>query len=228
LTDRALARGYNKSMTTALIDEHRERVIEQLQAGFAGDLYEVDELERRLVLAQAAESPAALDALVTDLGTASASTTSSTALVETKRVRVVLGSIERRGPWELPRRLTARVALGNLTLDLRDARIAPGTSEIEVHVTMGNIEIFVPPGVAVDVGASSFLGNVEDRCEPGGSARVIRVVGRVKLGNLEVTTLRSGESRWEGHRRRRWERRAQRRAMRHAFRHRLPPPPYEW
>jgi hypothetical protein len=207
-------------------EQQRERVIEQLQAGFAGDAYEVDELERRLVLAQSAESPAALDALVTDLRTPG-SGPSSTELIETKRVRVVLGSIERRGPWELPRRMTARVALGNLTLDLREARIAPGTSEIEVSVTMGNIEIFVPPDVSVDVGATAFLGNVEDRSEHGVAARVIRVVGRVKLGNLEVTTLQRGESKWEGHRRRRWERRARRRAMRHAYRHRLPPP-FEW
>jgi hypothetical protein len=227
LTDRALARGYNKSMPIS--DEQRERVIEQLQAGFAGDLYDVDELERRLVLAQAAESPAALDALVEDLGSPSelAMTTTSTALVETKRVRVVLGSVERRGPWEMPRRLAARVALGNLTLDLRDARIAPGTSEIEVNVTMGNVDIFVPPDVVVDIGASSFLGHVEDRSEHGTAVRVIRVVGRVKLGNLEVTTLQRGESKWEGHRRRRWERRARHRAMRHAYRHPLPPP-YEW
>jgi len=207
-------------------DEQRERVIEQLQAGFAGDLYEVDELERRLVLAQSAESPAALDALVRDLGT-TALTPTSTALVETKRVRVVFGSIDRRGPWQMPRRLTARVVCGNLVLDLRDAQIAPGTSEIEVNVTMGNIDILLPPDVEVDVGASSVLGHVEDRSEHGNAARVIRVVGRVKLGNLEVTTLRRGETKWEGHRRRRWERRARRRAMRHAYRHPLPPP-YEW
>jgi hypothetical protein len=227
LTDRELARGYNKSMPTVstVSDDHRERVIEQLQAGFAGDRYEVEELERRLVLAQAAESPAALDALVTDLGTPAAT---STALVEVKRVRVVLGSAERRGPWEMPRRLTARVALCNLTLDLRDARIAAGTSEIEVNVTMGNVDIFVPPDVTVDVGASSFMGHVEDRSEHGSAARVIRIVGRVKLGNLEVTTLQRGETKWEGHRRRRWERRARHRAMRHAYRHRLPPPPFEW
>jgi cell wall-active antibiotic response 4TMS protein YvqF/uncharacterized protein DUF1707 len=225
LTDRALARGYNKSMPTVstISDEQRERVIEQLQAGFAGDQYEVEELERRLVLAQAAESPAALDALVTDLAPAPA----STALVEAKHVRVVMGSVERRGPWDMPRRLAARVALGNLTLDLRDARIAPGTSEIDVSVTMGNLEIFVPPDVTVEVGASSFLGNVEDRSEHRTAARVIRVVGRVKLGNLEVSTLQRGESKREGHRRRRWERHARRRAMRHAYRHRLPPP-FEW
>jgi len=229
LTDRALERGYNKSMPMiqTVSDEHRERVIEQLQAGFAGDAYEVDELERRLVLAQAAESPAALDALVTDLG-AAAWSPSSTALVETKQLRIVFGSIERRGPWELPRRLAARIVCGNLVLDLRDARSAPGTSEIEGNVTMGNLEIFVPPGGAVEVGASSTRGNVEERTEPGSANRLVRVVGRAMLGNLEVTTLRRGESRWEGHRRRRWERRAQRRALRHAYRHRLPPPPYEW
>lgn len=214
-------------MIQTVSDEHRERVIEQLQAGFAGDVYEVDELERRLVLAQAAESPAALDALVTDLG-ANALAPASTALVESKQLRIVFGSIERRGPWDLPRKLAARVVCGNLVLDLRDARIAPGTSEIEVNVTMGNIEIFVPPDVTVDVGASSVLGNVEDRTEPGSATRMVRVVGRVKLGNLEVTTLRRGETRWEGHRRRRWERRERRRALRHAYRHRLPPPPYEW
>lgn len=221
MTDRDREHGYNKSMPT-VIDEHREHVIEQLQAGFAGDLYEVDELERRLVLAQSAESPAALDALVTDLAPAT-----TTALVATKHLRVVLGSIERRGPWELPRQLAARVVCGNLTLDLRDARIAPGTSEIEVHVTMGNFEIVVPPDVTVEVGASSFLGHVEDRSEHTTASRVIRVVGRVKLGNLEVFTLRRGETKWEAHRRRRWERRERRRALRHAYRHSLPRP-YDW
>jgi len=210
-------------MEHTVSDEHRERVIEQLQAGFAGDVYEVDELERRLALAHTAESRAALDALVTDLAVPAA----TTALVEVKHVRVVLGSVERRGPWELPRRLAARVVCGNLELDLRDARIAPGVSEIEAHVTMGNLEIFVPPGVAVEVGASSLLGHVEDRSEPGGAARLIRVVGRVKLGNLEVTTLERGETKREAFRRRRWERRARRHAMRHAYRRSLPRP-YDW
>jgi hypothetical protein len=200
-------------------DEQRERVIEQLQAGFAGDLYEVDELERRLTLVHTAESATALAALVEDLGEPVA----TTALVETRRVRVVLGSVERRGPWELPRRLAARVVCGNLELDLRDARIAPGVSEIEVHVTLGNLEILVPPDVAVEVGATSFLGNVEDRSEPDLAVRVIRVIGRVKLGNLEVTTLERGETKSEGHRRRRWQRRARRHAMRRSYRRSLPP-----
>jgi len=224
LTDRGRGHGYNKVMQQQMVDEEqRERVIEQLQAGFAGDLYEVDELERRLVLAQAAESSAALDALVTDL----AMPVATTALVETKRLRVVLGSVERRGPWELPRRLAARVVLGNLEIDLRDARIAPGVSEIEVDVTLGNLEILVPPDVAIEIGATAFLGHVEDRSEPDLAVRVIRIVGRVKLGNVEVTTLERGETKVEGYRRRRWERRQRRHALRHAYRRSLPPP-YEW
>jgi hypothetical protein len=198
-------------MPQLVSDEHREQVIEQLQSGFAGDHFEVDELERRLTLAQSATAVAQLDELVKDL------VPTSTALVETKRLRVVLGSIERRGPWELPRHLVARVVFGNLELDLRDARIAPGVTEIEANVTFGNIEIIVPPGVSVDVQASSVLGNVEDRSHSTG-ARVVRITGRVKLGNLEVSTLQPGETKHYARRRERWERRAQRRAMRHAYR----------
>ncbi len=218
MTDRVLVDGYGSDMH---IEEQRERVIEQLQAGFAGDRYEVEELERRLVLANTAESGAALDALVTDLDR------TSTALVETKHVRVVLGSIERHGPWDLPQRMSARVVLGNLELDLRDARIAPGTNVIEVNVTLGNVEIVVPPGVSVEVGASTTLGNIEDRSEPVGPTRTIRIVGRVKLGNLEISTLQEGETHRDARWRRYYERRSRRRAMRHAHRRSLPPP-HEW
>lgn len=193
-----------------VIDEHRERIIERLQSGFAEDRYEVDELERRLAIANSATSPAQLDALVTDL----VPVAQTMALVPAKKVRVVFGSIERRGPWVMPQRMSARVVFGNLELDLREAQIAAGVTEIEVNVTMGNVEILVPPGVSVETEAESTLGNVEDRTERGGTT-TIRIVGKVTLGNLEVHTRRIGETKWDEHRRRRWARRDRRRAMRH-------------
>jgi hypothetical protein len=135
-------------------------------------------------------------------------------------MRVVLGSLERVGPWAVPAELKARVVCGNLLLDLREARLA-GATTLEVDITMGNVEVIVPPGVTVDVDASSFLGNIEERIErpPAGATCVVRVVGRVKLGNLELSTLRPGETRRDARWRRRDERRAHRRwrrAMRHA------------
>lgn len=97
----------------------------------------------------------------------------------------------------------ARV-VGNLVVDLRGAQLGPGITTIDVHVTMGNVEIIVPPGVDVDVDASSFLSNVDERTLPGASAgTALRVTGRVALGNLEISTLRPGEVRTRQRRRRR-------------------------
>jgi hypothetical protein len=122
---------------------------------------------------------------------------------------VIMGSIERTGPWAVPQQLRARVFAGNLELDLREARFAPGVTTIEVNITMGNVELIVPPDYQVDVDASSVLGHVEDATErvAGAPTQIIRVVGRVKLGNLEVTTMRRGETRREAKWRRRDERR---------------------
>jgi hypothetical protein len=191
---------------------HREHVIDQLSSGFAVDRLEVDELEHRLVLAHAADSPAALDALVTDLSPTVALTPATSALVPAKRLRVIFGSVERFGAWIVPQHLAARVLWGNLELDLRDAQLAPGVTTIDLHVTMGNVELLVPRGVAVDLDAGALLGNVEDRTEATTApSRLLRITGRVTLGNLEVTTLAYGETLREARRHRRWQRRFARR-----------------
>ncbi|MBV8762944.1 MAG: hypothetical protein JO257_37005, partial [Deltaproteobacteria bacterium] len=150
------------------------------------------------------------DALVTDLAPAT-----TQALVPAQRLRVVFGSVERTGPWTMPQQLRARVVCGNLELDLREARIAGGVTTIDVSVTMGNVEIIVPPGVQVDVQASSLMGAIEERTEPAATAAsVIRVVGNVRLGHLEVSTLRRGETRRDARRRRRADRRWRRHMLR--------------
>ena len=198
-------------MNEQLLSEQRERVVESLSTGYANGAIEDDELERRLALVQSAQTTRELDALVTDL-----TPRETVALVPAQRVRVMFGSIERRGPWAVPQQLRARVVCGNLELDLRDARVAAGVTTIEIDCTMGNVEIVVPPGFQVDVQASSFMGAVEERTEPavGAPATVIRVVGRVRLGHLEVSTLRRGETRRDARRRAR----ADRRWRRHMYR----------
>ena len=201
---------YTRGMNEQLLSEQRDRVVESLSTGYANGVLEDEELERRLALVHTAKSARELDALVTDLGT------TTTALVPAQRMRILFGSIERTGPWAVPQQLRARVVCGNLELDLREARLAPGVTTIEVDVTMGNVEVIVPPGFQVDVQASSVLGAVEERTEPTVTAAtsVVRVVGRVRLGHLEVSTLRRGETRRDAHRRRRADRRWRRHMMR--------------
>lgn len=202
-------------MNDTLLTDRRDVVIDRLSAGYADGAFEIEELERRLVRAHAAQSVTDLDVLVTDLApsTSTALVPSSTALVQAKRTRVVFGAIERTGPWVVPEHLAARVLFGNLVLDLREARLAAGVTTIDVHVTMGNVEVIVPPGVEVDINASAFLANAEQRVEhvAAANAPVVRIVGRVRLGNLEVETRRLGETTRDTRRRRRAERRARRR-----------------
>ena len=64
------------------------------------------------------------------------------------RIRAFMSSVERRGRWTVPERLEVRAFWGHVVLDLRDAELT--TTTIDVGVLMGNVEIIVPPGMAVD------------------------------------------------------------------------------
>ena len=171
-----------------------ERAIED----FASGRIEVEELERRLDLVPL-------------------ESTTTTALVPApQHTRVVMSSVDRTGPWAVPRELSVRVLWGNLRLDLREATLDPAGTTIDVAITMGSVEVIVPPGVAVEIGASSFMGNIEERIERGAiTGPVVRITGRVKLGNLELETRRRGETRRDARRRRRADRRAYRRWRRY-------------
>src|SRR3954468_9935722 len=118
--------------------DRREQVISRLSDGYARDLIDVDELERRLDLAHGARSIAELEALIADLADPEPRT-ASTALVvagptaiddpqraETRQLRVIMSAIERRGRWTVPRSLEVRVLWGDTQLDFRDASLGPG------------------------------------------------------------------------------------------------------
>lgn len=145
-----------------------------------------------------------------------------------KELRVTMGSIERRGAWDVPERLDVRVLWGNAELDLRDARMGSGLTTIDVLVKMGNVEIIVPPGMSVNVDVQTVAGNVSDaehiRSTIDGDADKprLRVTGTVKLGNCEVITLYPGETRGDANRRRKHDRhrhRIERHRRRHLSRH---------
>lgn len=213
--------------------DRREQVIARLSDGYAQDMFDVDELERRLDLAHGAGTVAELDALIADLAPAAAP---STALVvagptavddpnraETKKLRVILSAVERRGRWSVPRRLDLRVLWGNAELDFRDASLGPGVTTIDVRVFMGNFEVVLPPNLGIDVDVSSFAGSVTERhrvppdADP--ARPLLRIVGSVRFGNLEITTRLAGETARDAYRREKRESKQLREAAKKA----LPP-----
>jgi hypothetical protein len=141
-----------------------------------------------------------------------------------------MGSVERHGRWIVPTRMSTRVFWGNAELDFREASLAPGVTTIDVRVTMGNIELILPPELAIDVDVSSVMGSVEERhripVDPDPARPILRITGRVLMGNLEISTLLRGETKRDARRRERGERRAKRRELRDGRRDRrraLPP-----
>ena len=243
---------YGAGMADSLVAlrDRREQVIARVSEAYAADLVDVDELDRRLDLAHGARTVAELDQLVEDLAPANAGGVAppaegapGTALVPAgshaiddpdrpadKRLRVIMGSVERRGRWTVPRHLRARVFWGAAELDFREASIAAGTTVLDVHVTMGSLELIVPPWLSIDVDVESFAGSVEELHraphEPDPSRPLLRVTGAVWFGSVEIATRLPGESKRDAYRRSRDERRAQRRerrALRRAERRALPP-----
>jgi len=219
------------SESLVALRDRREQVIARLSQCFADDVLEIEELERRLDLAHGARTLAELDALVADLAP-----TASTALVPaalqaiddparaaTKKLRVIMSSVERRGRWLVPKELVMRVFWGSAELDFRDASLQPGVTTIDVPVTMGNHEIIQPPRLAIDVDVSTLAGSVEERhrvpAELGPGQPMLRITGAVRFGNLEISTRLPGETGGDARRRERRERKQLRAARQRA----LPP-----
>jgi len=194
-------------MTTSLVAlrDRREAVLQLLSDAFAGDLLSMEQLDERVALAHQATSVAELDRLVADLEGATPAT--STALVPIavdpslvapmKRLRTLFGNLERRGPWVVPDRLLVKATFGNAVLDLREARLTAPTTVIEARVAFGNLEIIVPPQLAVDCEAEAVFGNVEHhgatgavQADPG--RPIVRIVGRATFGNIELHTRPPG------------------------------------
>jgi hypothetical protein len=183
----------------------REQVVQRLCSHFASNHLTMDELEQRIDQAYKAPSVVELDALVTglpvlaedpSLGTptslAPASNASVPANVPDRDVLIgIMSGHTRRGPWAVPRHLKVFTVMGGIVLDLREAVIAPGVSEIEITAIMAGVEIFVPPGVRIECTGSAFMGafEVDQRAQSlavAGDDRVIRVTGFAMMAGVEA------------------------------------------
>jgi hypothetical protein len=185
--------------SSAAFEEARNDIVHRLGVHFANDDLTMDELERRLELAYAASSREALEMLVADLpplGVASEPEGEQRPLVTYDSVpdRGVMGAIMggtvRKGPWVVPRHLKVLAIMGGASLDLRQARFAPGVTEIEIFTIWGGVEIIVPPGVAVETTGVAVMGGFEasvgDVSHYDPERPLLRISGLAIMGGVEA------------------------------------------
>lgn len=198
--------------------DRREAVIQILTDSFANDLLDVDAFEERLSRAHAAAAVAELDVLVADLQPLP-ETAQRVQLAKIpvggvpdrpRTLSAVFSNIQRRGVWQVPSAITARSVFGNAELDFRDAQFAAGVTELRVRAVFGNVEIVVPPHLAVECDGSAVFGNFEqgEHAVADPERPVLRIVGVAVFGNVEIKTLLPGETERDARRRLKQERKA--------------------
>ena len=228
-------------------DATRQKAVDALCEAFADDRISVEEFERRVELAHRAETLEELRGLLRGLPTPlPARRPDTTPVAESSSLEVamprpefvpsrhviqppemvrptsfiagILGGGARRGAWYPARVNYAMGFMGGFTLDLREAPLPPGVTEIRLFCFWGGGEVIVPPDVRVEVSVAGILGGVDyDHAVPGTldpDAPVVRVTGVCLMGGAEIAVRYAGESSGEAKRRRKAERRSQKRAMR--------------
>jgi hypothetical protein len=209
--------------------ETRERVIARLSDHFAHDALDVDEFERRVTVAQTAEAPAEIEALLRDLPDIAGSATAVPAVVPTvvpallpddsdrDTLYAIFGGFDRRGSWTVPRRMKIVAVFGGGNLDLREARFPPGVVDLEITAVMGGLNIVVPPGLPVQMHGSAIMGGFADinraPANPDPERPLLRVRGLTVMGGVNVEMRLPGESERGAARRQRRELRDERRAQ---------------
>jgi hypothetical protein len=173
-------------------DADRERVVAQLREHCAQGRLTLEEFSARADEAYSAKTVGELEPVLRDLPEAGA--VAIRPQREARRLLVsVLGGLDRRGRWRVPRRLTVIDVLGGTDLDLRQAQIADEEVTITIVSVLGGVDLYVPEGIEVDVGGFSLLGGLDEHgadvpARPG--TPLVRVKVFSVLGGLDVWHVR--------------------------------------
>ena len=195
-----MARSGRDTGVVVSLERERERTIELLSQHFAYDNLTLDELEHRMELVYRAMSVPALRELTKDLpGDAPAAAAQAVAVPDAfapERGRIVsfMAETRRRGLWRPPRKLDLWCIMSDTRLDLTEAQLVPGVTEIHLQAVMAAVKVIVPSGVRVVVQPSAFLSSVNDEIDDqpavGSGAPVVRITGAVVMAEVKVAIRR--------------------------------------
>ena len=171
-------------------DTDRIQVAQLLAYAAEQGRLQLNDYEDRLTRAYAATTYQELDDLRADLpGTAvsprrggNCNPAPSTLLL------AIMSGFERRGRWNVPKKLTTFTFWGSGVVDLRYADFTSTEVEIKAYSIMGAQTILLPPEVNVDIDGRGIMGNFDQSVVAGGSpgAPNVRIRGFSFWGGVGI------------------------------------------
>jgi hypothetical protein len=191
------------------LEAAREHAVQLLSHHYAHDRLSLEEVEQRLELAYRARTIDEVDVLLADLPAAPGDEASTGERpfyqlarpgegAPRSRLLSFFAEVKRRGAWAPARQIEARIIFGSMLLDLREARLQPGVTEIDASVVFGELKVMVPPGVRVVSEGSAIFGSFDhsapewDELAP--DAPTVRITGSAVFGSTRVIVRLPGES----------------------------------
>ena len=168
--------------------EDRDRVAEELRVAAGAGRLTAEELDERLEVALTARTYAELASVTKDLPSAAGTVLGAPAPRDLVRIDSQSSSVERTGPWLVPRRMEVRVKSGRVTLDFTEAVITQPSLPIDADVGSGTLTLVIKPGIVVDMDDVAVRsGKLEVRAPWGQDASLLRIQVSGKVGSGQVT-----------------------------------------
>jgi Domain of unknown function (DUF1707) len=170
-------------------DTDRIQVAQLLTDAAASGMIGLTEFENRLNRAYAAKTYEELDRLSADLpGAVTRGRSGPCRPAPSTLLLAILSGFERRGRWNVPRRLTTFALWGGGVVDLRYADFTSPEVEIRSYTIMGGQTILVPPEVNVDVRGVAVMGSFDHTVDGDGApgAPVVHIGGFSLWGSVAV------------------------------------------
>ncbi len=171
-------------------DADRERVVGQLREGSAQGRLTLEEFSDRVAKAYAARTGADLAVLVRDLPAAASATTAAVARRRPRRFTIAaFGNVQRTGRWRMAGSGFVAVAFADADIDLRQAELDGPVASLTAFVLFGNVDVYVPEGVDVDLSGIAVFGHRREfgselPVPPGAPLLRVRIVSLFGTGDV--------------------------------------------
>jgi hypothetical protein len=187
-----------RNATARAADTDRIQVAQLLTDAAAQGRLQMSDYEDRLAKAYAAQTYDELDRLRSDLLGSSVSPQRGGACqpAPSMLLLAIMSAFERRGRWNVPKKLTTFALWGGGVIDLRYADFTSPEVEINATSIMGGQTILLPPEVNVEIKGHGVMGGFDHHVAGEGTpgAPVVKIRGFALWGGVGIKRKnRNGE-----------------------------------